>query len=281
MATLIKNNEGLVGDFLGTIPVMQEIALRHDGADVIIHPEAEGLFNLISEDYKLNRVLDTGVTNMSANKISYENHYKIDSSIAFGIGCQAGLYMSQAHFKYFGFDIPKKAPKADLKYIHNSYVSNHVCDFLVSPFARSLPEDQKWSKENWIDLFRLFPTKKFGILGNSKYDDPDYFIDTRGAVYPEGSYSKPDNIVNIYNAPFDTLCGIFKSVDALISVVTGTSHLAFHLGVKNILLSSQQMSWGNNPDAIRINKNVQDITVKEIVDKLWENSKSFQTLMTS
>lgn len=273
MATLINNKEGLIGDFLGTVPVMQEIALRHDGANVIIHPEAEGLFALIPEDYKLNRVYE--------DKGEYENSYKIDSSIAFGIGCQAGLYMSQAHFKYFGFPVPKEAPKAHLKYIYNSYGSNHVCDFLVSPFARSLPEDQKWSKENWLTLFSLFPTKKFGILGNSKYDDPDYFIDTRDAVYPEGAYSKPGNIINIYNAPFDTLCGIFKSTGTLISVVTGTSHLAFHLGVKNILLSSQQMSWGNNPDAIRINKNVQDITVKEVVDKLWENSKSFQTLMTS
>lgn len=273
MATLINNKEGLIGDFLGTVPVMQEIALRHDGANVIIHPEAEGLFALIPEDYKLNRVYE--------DKGEYENSYKIDSSIAFGIGCQAGLYMSQAHFKYFGFPVPKEAPKAHLKYIYNSHGSNHVCDFLVSPFARSLPEDQKWSKENWLTLFSLFPTKKFGILGNSKYDDPDYFIDTRDAVYPEGAYSKPGNIINIYNAPFDTLCGIFKSTGTLISVVTGTSHLAFHLGVKNILLSSQQMSWGNNPDAIRINKNVQDITVKEVVDKLWENSKSFQTLMTS
>lgn len=261
MATLITTRDGLIGDFLGQIPVMQEIALRSDGADVIIHPEAEGLFNLIPEDYKLRRVYD------ETNKV-YDEYFKLDSSVAFGIGCQAGLYMSQAHFKYFGFLVPNPAPKAHLKYIYNSYGSNHVCDFLVSPFARSLPEDQKWSKQNWLDLFSLFPTKKFGILGNSKYDDVNYFVDC-------------SNTVNIYNAPFDTLCGIFKSVDCLISVVTGTSHLAFHLGVKNILLSGQKMSWGNNPEAVIINKNVQDITVKEIVDKLWENSKSFQTLMTS
>jgi len=259
MAVLINNPDGLIGDFLGTIPVMQEIALRHDGADVIIHPEAEGLFSLIPEDYKLRRVYEDK---------GYDGYYNLDISAAFSLSVQHNLYMSQAHFKYFGFPVPEKAPKAHLKYIYNSYNSNHICDILVSPFARSLPEDQKWSKENWMTLFSSFPHKKFGILGNTKYDDFNSF-----------EYNYP-NLIPIFDAPFDTLCGIFKSTGTLISVVTGTSHLAFHLGVKNILLSNQQMSWGNNPDAIRINKHVPDITVKEVADKLWQNSKSFQTLMT-
>lgn len=266
MSVLITNPEGLIGDFLGSIPVMQEIALRHDGADVVIHEEVEGLFNLIPEDYKLRRVVDTGSPRMFGKEESHEGYYNISSSQAFGIGCQAGLYMSQAHFKYFGFDVPEKAPKAHLKYTYNSFHSNKVCDVLVSPFARSLPEDQKWPKEKWFNLFSSNPLVKFGVLGNSKHDDPHYFVEKL-----EGkTYLSLGNVVNVFNTPFEMLCGIFKDTGILISVVTGTSHLAFHLGVKNILLSSQQMSWGNNPDAIRINKHVPDITVNEVNDKLWE-----------
>ena len=175
---LINNPDGLIGDFLGTIPVMQEIALLHDGADVIIHPEAEGLFSLIPEDYKLRRVVDTNVKSISYKESGYDGYYNIDCGKAFGVGCQAGLYMTQAHFKYFGLSVPLIPPKAHLKFVYNSYNSNQICDVLVSPFSRSLPEDQKWPREKWMQLFISNPLIKFGVLGNSKHDDPFYFTDT-------------------------------------------------------------------------------------------------------
>lgn len=244
---LVDNREGLIGDFLGTIPAMQKLAEK-DRVVAKIKEEVLGLGDLI-----VSRNLE----------IDVYNDYRGDSIIlssgeAFQIASKLNCYMSSAFMVEAGFELPKIPPKAKLN-IKELYknCSNQVCDYLVSPFARSLPEGQKWPKEKWLELFREMPLKKFGVLGNSKYDDLEYF----GREWPK-------NVIRIYDSPFPFLCELYKSVECLISVVTGTSHLAFHLGVKNILLTSQTMAWGNNPDAILIKKPIHEITVKEVMDKL-------------
>lgn len=232
-----------MGDFLGSIPIMETIALEDNGADVILHHESEDLFTLIPEFYNIKKV--------DSQKKGYDKIYKISCSGAFGIG-NADLYMTQAHFRFLGMKIPDKPPKADLNY--DSQIPIKPIDYLISPFSRSLSNDDKWQKEKWQELVVKLKDKTFGVLGNYKYDDPMYI--------------NGPNVTNFYSLEAKTLCKLFKNSKTLISVVTGTSHLAFHLGVRNILLTNQNMNWGNNPEAIMIKQYVPKITVDQIIEKL-------------
>lgn len=243
---LIDNKEGLIGDFLGTIPAMQKLA-ENDCVLLEYRKEVSGLYNLIVND----NLKEKGEVNLDDVRVII-----LSSSEAFQIAHQKGYYMTQAFMAQAGLDVPEVPPKAKLNYINCAPLGQQsVCDYLISPFARSLPEEQKWQEDNWRNLVRSMPHKIFGLLGNSKYDDRLFLIEE-------------PNVIPIFDLNFDTLCGIFKNSECLISIVTGTSHLAFHLGVKNILLTNQNMTWGNNPDAIKITDPIHNITVQQVIDKL-------------
>lgn len=244
---LINNSEGLIGDFLGTIPAMQKLAEK-DTVVVKVHPEAKGLFELI-ETYHLTDKdnIDFFIEPEWDKKITF------NSSEAFGIANTHNWYMTQAFMKQAGLEVPKIAPKAKLNYGSSSIPIPPV-DYLISPFARSLPLDQKWQREKWQELVSKLKNKTFGVLGNYKYDDP---------MYLNGS-----NVRLFYSLSFDTLCKVFKNAGCLISVVTGTSHLAFHLGVKNVLLNNQGFAWGTNPEAICLREYIPNITVEQVIEKL-------------
>jgi len=245
---LIDNKEGLVGDFLGTIPAMQ--ALHKDDSDVVVkvHPEAEGLFDLIKGNGLIK--FNDSMKNIESK---FDKEITFNSSEAFGIANTYNWYMTQAFMKQAGLEVPEIAPKAKLNY-GSSSIPVPTVDYLISPFARSLPLDQKWQREKWQELVTKMKDKTFGVLGNYKYDDP---------MYLNGK-----NVRLFYSLSFDFLCRLFINSKALISVVTGTSHLAFHLGLKNILLTNQFMTWGNNPEAIKLTRNIHDIQINEVIEKL-------------
>jgi len=177
----------------------------------------------------------------------------LSSSEAFQIAAKKNYYMTQAFMEQAGLEVPKVPPKAILDY-QRVELKDRV-DYLISPFARSLPENQKWSIEKWKELCKVFPDKIFGVLGNSKYDERNIWQNEK-------------NVVPLYDYHFNTVCNYFINSKALISLVTGTSHLAFHLGVKNILLTNQNMTWGNNPDAIKITDYIPNIKVEQVIEKL-------------
>lgn len=242
---LIDNKEGLIGDFLGTIPAMQELA-KEDCVLLEYRKEVKGLYDLILSDKIESKFSKKEILDKEFKTIT------LSSSEAFQIAAKYNCYMSQAFFVQAGLEFPKVPPKAKLTL--EDVFDLDPCDYLISPFARSLPENQKWPVEKWRELVRSFPDKKFGLLGNSKYDDKNYL--------------EEENVLPIFDFHFNTVCNVMRDTGILISVVTGTSHLAFHLGVKNILLTSQTMAWGNNPDAIQIKKPIENITVKEVIEKL-------------
>lgn len=97
------------------------------------------------------------------------------------------------------------------------------------------------------------PNERFIIFGNSKYDDPEFI--------------KQPNCSVCFDNKFETVCSIMKQSKGLISVVTGISHLAYALSVKNYLFVNQGM-WGKNPEAIYMDKNIHDITVDEVYNLL-------------
>lgn len=239
----VQNKDGLIGDFLGSIPAMQALG-KKDKLVVEIHPEAEKLVSLISNPDEI-----VFTVNPSGGQIAHTIH----SASAFPIATANNWYMSQAYFRQVGLEVPLVAPKAKLRYTKELV---QYYDYIISPFARSLPDEQKWGKREWQKLIELMPNNKFCVIGTSKHDP--------------SSYLKGDNVDHLYDSPFNYVCNLLEhAMCGLISVVTGTSHLAFHLNVKNWILNNQDFAWGTNPDGISIRDEISSLSpekVKEILE---------------
>lgn len=241
----INNKDGLIGDFLGSIPAMQALA-KDNKLVVEIHPEAEKLVPLIDNP---NGIIFT--TNPSGGTIDKT----IYSATAFSIATSNDWYMSQAFMYQLGLPVSSVPPKATLKY-DNADVP--IFDYIISPFARSLPDRQKLPKKVWQELIDSMPNHTFCVLGTTKHDDL-WFL--------QGPNIKP-----WYDFPFDIVCNLLtKAREGLISVVTGTSHLAFHLGVKNWILNNQDFKWGTNPDGINIRNDIPSLFPDVIKEYLVGN----------
>ncbi|GAO43784.1 glycosyltransferase family 9 protein [Flavihumibacter petaseus] len=236
---LLRNPDGLIGDFLGTIPAMIDVARIHQ-LDVVIHPEARELFDLIPKRYGITAIDEPGSND------GYDYHGTMDISAAFTLSHQKDYYMSQAHMELLGLWVSPQPPKAELDIPD---IDVPVADFILAPFSRSLPSEQKWPAAQWQKLVDMHPDKTFVVIGHDR--DPRRFITGR-------------NVLDAYAQPITEVCNLLKKARrGLISVVSGPSHLAFHLGVKNYLLTNQNMTWGNNPDAIQLRHQIPNMTAED------------------
>jgi hypothetical protein len=244
----VLNPEGLIGDFLGTIPVMQKFKKDNPDCYFVFHDEIRDLAKLT----KLNFLVQSEYEALE-NDIASE--YKFNISRAFELSCRQNLHMIQANYPELCYDVPADIPKPKL-YIKPEPVE--YVDFLISPFSRSLPEEQKWQKEKWQQLVVAFKKYKFGLLGSFR-DDPEFI--------------KADNCINIFDKSFNYVSNtMMKARYGLISVVTGTSHLAYALSVKNFLFINQG-AWGKNPEALYITDPINSITVDQVKKFINENIK--------
>lgn len=243
----IENKDGLIGDFLGSVSAIQALG-KTDKLVVQVHPEAMKLVPLIANPDEIV---------FTDRPVGGHVVKTIHSATAFSIATAKDLYMSQAYFEQVGLPIPSVAPKALLQY---DYVDVPLYDYIISPYARSLPDNQKWSKENWQALVDSMPDKTFCVIGSKEHDDPS-FMPTAMNVY------------GLYGVNFNYLCNLLiSSTKGLISVVTGTSHLAFHLGVKNWILNNQDFKWGTNPDGYSLRTPIPQLSAKELKSFLESNT---------
>lgn len=95
----------------------------------------------------------------------------------------------------------------------------------------------------------------FAVIGGSK--------DERG--YINGS-----NVFEVYGESWDYIISLLCRCGSLVSVISGPSHLAFHLGIKNYLLDNQSlhMRWGVNPHAFKITDPIPTLTAERIMEFL-------------
>jgi SAM-dependent methyltransferase len=240
---LIPNVPSLIGDFLGITPALIEFSKNYN-VFVDTKDEIDGLVELLKPH---------GI-NKKTNDEVMDKVITVDLSAAFVKAHESGWYMTQALMHNVGLPVVSPPPKAKLFFLSNSGVQCY--DYLISPFSRCLPTEERWSQANWQKLVNLCPNNTFGLLGNSKHDDKNFVVGKN--VYP------------VFDLPFSALCELFSKHQLLISVVTGTSHLAFHLGVKNIVLTTQNGQWGVNPDAFCIKKELRTITAEEVI--AWINN---------
>ena len=245
---ILYNDIGLIGDFVGTIPAMIELSktLKEDDTLVVVpHEEIYEIFDMIPSKYKITRL---PTESYDQTKIKEFNLTK-----AFGFATQHGnLHMIQSHYHFVGLPVPKNIPRPELEFLD---IDVPIYDYVIAPFGRSLPDNQRWQKEKWYQLVTSLPDKKFAFFGNPHYDFTDYLV--------------APNVTPEFGRPFVEVANIMtKSKNGLISVVTGPSHLSYALNVKNYLLEYQSpgMLWGINPEAKRITKQVDQISVAEV---LW------------
>ncbi len=240
--TLLTCHDGLIGDFLGILPVVIELS-KHENLHVNIHPEAESIFQLVPKKYSIEL--------QKQESDLYSKTVELNVSIAFNISNEHNYYMSQAHFAYLGLPVPDKPPKAELEF---EVTNEPAYDYIIAPFSRSLPPDQRWPKEEWQRLVDLMFDNTFCVIGHDR---------------DERNFVQGSNVVQMYNEPIVKVINILKqSRKGLISVVSGPSHLSFHLGVKNYLLTNQNMTWGNNPEAVKIYDYIPELKAERLIEIL-------------
>ena len=235
---LINGACPLIGDFLGLSPAIIKLSKIYN---VFIDNPNDDILNVLPNNV---HKFKEGTT--------IHKQYDIRMLEAAAKANYNDWYMTQAFLDSLGLPVPAIPPKASLIFPDAKTKSY---DILISPFSRALPPDQKWQREKWQELVNKLPDKKFALLGNSKFDDKNYIT--------------ANNIDIVFDSPFPELCSLFKNSGVLISVITGTSHLAFHLGVKNILLSSQNGAWGKQPDAFCVQKSIHTIEVDLVLAFLF------------
>lgn len=238
--TLLICNDGLIGDFLGAVPVMIELS-KQDELHLKIHPEAEPIFHLIPKKYKIKL--------QQMEDALYDKVVELNISEAFTLANENNYYMSQSHFAYLGLPVPAIPLKAELEY---ESADVPVYDFILAPFSRSLPPKERWPREQWQNLTDLLPNFSFCIIGHDR---------------DEKNYVTGKNVTQMYNESLVKLMTVLKNArGGLISVVSGPSHLAFHLGVKSFLLTNQNMTWGNNPEAVKIEEYIPELKAEKVVE---------------
>lgn len=240
--TLLICKDGLIGDFSGIIPVMIHLA-KEEELHVCINPEAAHLFRLIPKKYNIK---------LQNDSVTYERIIELDIHKAFEISEMHNYYMSQAHFAYLNLPVPKMPPKAEFEF---ELSDEPEYDFIIAPFSRSLPAEQCWPKMCWQQLVELMPGSSFCIIGHAR---------------DEKNLANGSNVFEMYDKPIVNIMNVLKKASkGLISVVSGPSHLAFHLGIKNYLLTNQPSAWGNNPEAVKISDHIPELKAEKLVEVLY------------
>lgn len=236
----VINDIGLIGDSVNTIPAMIDLAKLNGSLRVIAHPESHWMYELIPKKYNISLI----------SKPTTFVGYSFDLTEAFAFSNANDLYMSQCHHHRFGLPVPVYPLSPELT-IRDIGVTDY--DYLLAPFGRSAGENERWPKEKWIELKKSLEKEGFkvGVLG-------------AGTNYPFEWGSNTQ-----FGHPMVEVLNLIKKCRrGVISIVTGISHLCYAVDAKNYLLTNQLGAWGQNPDAVRIETYIPNITVEEVLEVL-------------
>lgn len=232
---IIKTEISLLGDFLGTLPALIE------------KNKKEKILLIASISDSLKKLIPKNIELIESDGFDYVPDVTLDIHRAWRLANEKGLYMSQCYFDQLDLQIPIIKEKVLLDYDKKM---TQVVDYIISPFSRSLPESQKVSSKVFQDAVDDNPDILFALIGVEGMDDSN-FINGK-------------NVIKFFNKDLHYICNLMQnSTKGLISVVTGTSHLAFHLSVFNILFSNQGATWGNNPEALIIGSYIPQTTYEK------------------
>jgi ADP-heptose:LPS heptosyltransferase len=236
------NPEGLIGDTLSTVPVMIDLAKEFNGLDVLAtNGFGHWIYDLIPSKYNIRRIeaLDDSQYTMELN-----------ISDAFAFSHEDNMYMSQCYHHQVGLLTPSQPPKPELDVPESKHQSY---DWILAPFGRSAPEDQKWQNEKWQQL--IYKLKEKGdsvcVFGNSTYDFKDQFYDC----------------TLIFDRTMVEVLDILrKAKKGCISIMTGISHACFAMDTPNYILCNQWGNWGRIPTGKFLETYIPEITVDDVLN---------------
>ena len=237
---VLDNDIELIGDYLGTIPATLALATRGH-VTMRVHPKVAPLAALLPKRY--------GIAVVVSEERAKDATHRLDLFGTARWSNANGVYMTQGFFHNLGLPIPVVPPRATLELDESKKVPI-AGDVGLAPFARSLNATERWPRERWQALVDAFPDVRFLLYGDTRVDDPQYV--TGPNVTPFFGYSIEQAALSIRDLK-----------RCLISVVTGLSHLAFAVGQTNVVLS-EQAPWGKNPEAIKIERRVDTISVATV-----------------
>jgi hypothetical protein len=225
---------------------MYALAKQYGGLEVTCRPEVTEIFDLIPSTIPITRVADGPA---HYNLMVGPNH-----TSAYWYAHKHNLHMTQAHFPFLDLDPPAQPIRPELNI--DLQQSEHIFDFVLSPFSVSLPAEQLWQDYKWIDLVRSLPEKSFLVIGAQN----DYLFSPLPRII-----GKEPNVTLAFGLPLREVAKILLSSGVCVSVVNGISHLSYALGTKNVLLFDQDLVWGKNPDAQVVQGPVYRTRVEEVI----------------
>ena len=260
---LLRNDIWLIGDFLGTVPATIALAKlaqeRGEHLKVFMAANDHELFDDLDNARQLLRMVPSkyGVEEVFAIDASDPDVRAFQLMPAFARSVQMQQHMTAAHHHFIELADPSmKAIRPELE-IGESDVP--AFDYALAPFSRSLPPHDKWQRERWQTLVDRMPDRSFVIFGG-KHDEHGYLVG--------------DNVTEMYCEPLRDVMHVLKRLRyGLLSCVTGLSHMAYALGVRNYLFYAQGAPWGLNPDALLIGPGaggspIAQVKTKEVVQAL-------------
>lgn len=239
---------GLIGDTVGTLKIIAEAAekslKKSEPFFVGCHREAWPIIQMLPKRLMIRNFDDAAEG--SCGKV-----YALDLNDAFHFSNRKPCYMSQAYYNAVGWPIPFSPELPDLELDEYVIGDGAHGDIGLAPFARSLPDHQKWPRERWQELVDSYPGFQFVLYGAKERGDDPQFV-------------TGPNVKAFFDHPLKELARSIRDLRrALVSVSTGPSHIAFAVHTPTVLLIDQG-PFAKAPHAHAIEKHVTEITVEEV-----------------
>jgi hypothetical protein len=247
------DNNVFIGDFIGTLPGLLELVKQDTGSDTAyltfphhVPDYKHQLIDMLPKKYKIS------ISNPT--DLHYIKHFTFGKAYKWlEVNPPEKGFMVNAFYASFDLTAPEEPVKVELELneIHNTKIS---ADYALAPFSTSRSNHELWPQNKWQELVNSFPDKTFMLIGSAKEN---------------GNYVTGPNVINFMGRSMQQLAWALKSVKLLIAIIAGPQHFAFPLSVPTLILSSQKMRWGINPDATEILvDNVPDISVEQVIETI-------------
>jgi hypothetical protein len=244
----VYTNLGLIGDAICGMPFLHDLSKTYN---VIAGPN---ISKWVLEGVDFPVAFDPNLNLEDAD-------YHLDSSLTWQACSRGGNihHMAQGHYLVNGLTIPRMPLSIPLKFQQ----CNLEPGIVISPFSRSDHQGNKfWDLKNWLELINHFPDPVY-VVGSSQYNNDKL-------KYGEDSWDwiTATKIRPVINKPMSYISSLLKSCKMLVSIDTGTSHLAHMLGMSNhALLYSPAVppNFVRNPHAITLVNWPKRVTVQDML----------------
>jgi len=243
----VHTNLGLIGDAICGMPFLYDLSKSYK---VIAGPNIN---KWVLEGIDFPITFDPDLKQQDAR-------YHVDSSISWQTCSMHGNvhHMAQGHYIANGLGFPELPLSFPLKFQQ----CNLEPGIVISPFSRSDHQGNKfWDLRNWLELIKYLPDPIYVVGSLTDKPHPEYGEDTWDWI--TGTRIRP-----VINKPMPYISSLLKSCKMIVSIDTGTSHLAHMLSMSNhALLYSPAVppNFVKNPHSKVVMNWPRNVTVEEML----------------